>query len=80
MEVRLHRVGVDLPRGWRCPRGGFGLKELSNGGPRKRPYQKPELRKLTPAEAQARLREHALRTGSAAVQWLHRPSQHGLVR
>ncbi|HSA93454.1 MAG TPA: hypothetical protein VLE48_10620 [Terriglobales bacterium] len=56
------------------------MKELSNGGPRKRPYQKPELRKLTPAEAQARLREHALRTGSAAVQWLHRPSQHGLVR
>lgn len=56
------------------------MKELSNGGPRKRPYQKPELRKLTPAEVHARLREHALRTDSAALQWAHRPPQHGLVR
>lgn len=56
------------------------MKELSNHGPGKRPYQKPELRKLTPAEAQARLREHALRAGSAALQLLHRPPQHGLLR
>jgi hypothetical protein len=56
------------------------MKELSKGGPRKRPYRKPELRKLTPAEAQARLREYALRAGSAAFKLLHRPPQHGLVR
>ena len=56
------------------------MKEASNGAPRKRPYQKPELRKLTPAEAQARLQEHALRAGTAPYQLLHRPPQRGLVR
>ena len=56
------------------------MNKGTNGGSPKRPYQKPELRKLAPAEAQARLQEHALRAGTAPYQLLHRPPQRGLVR
>ncbi len=56
------------------------MKQASNGGSTKRPYQKPELRRLAPEEAQARLEQHALRASTAPLTLLHRPPQRGLVR
>ncbi|HXE89874.1 MAG TPA: hypothetical protein VNK82_02825 [Terriglobales bacterium] len=56
------------------------MKPAANGSPSKRPYQKPELRKLSPAEAQARLREHAMRGSTVPYLLLHRPPQRGWVR